>query len=240
MNSKFLGKIYEGYEVVDAFVNKKYNDRLYGKDKKYYGHRSYNYTLFNSQENNSITVSGNQLRLIDSGERTIYDMLHSSSRRCRNRQITEYKRQFKKNDFMMAAIEEAYKGIEKGHGGPFGCVIVKDGKIVGKGHNEVLKNNDCTCHGEIQAIRNACKKLNTFDLSGCDLYTSAKACPMCQGAIQWARISNVYEACNYEDTESIGFDDKVFFENPILGKELLRSEGQKLFKDYSEKDAKRY
>jgi len=146
----------------------------------------------------------------------------------------------RKETFMKQAIKEAYKGIEASDGGPFGCVIIKDGIIIGKGHNEVLKNNDCTCHGEMQAIRDACKNLNTFDLSGCELYTSAKACPMCQGAIQWARISKVYEACNYEDTEEIGFDDKNFFENPIQGEELLRGEGRKLFNDYLKLNAKRY
>ena len=86
--------------------------------------------------------------------------------------------------FMKAAIKEAYKGINSNEGGPFGCVIVKDGKIVGKGHYQVIKNNDCTCHGEMQAIRNACKRLKTFDLSGCELYSSSAPCPMCKGAIQ--------------------------------------------------------
>ena len=78
------------------------------------------------------------------------------------------------NKFMKAAIKEAYKGIENGDGGPFGAVIVKDGKIISKGHNMVLKNNDCTCHGEMMAIRNACKKLKTYDLSGCEIYTTGE------------------------------------------------------------------
>ena len=80
---------------------------------------------------------------------------------------------------MCSAIAEAYKGIRNRHGGPFGCVIVKDGKIVGKGHNRVLKNNDPTCHGEIAAIRNACMNLKTFDLSGCVMYTTGEPCQMC-------------------------------------------------------------
>ena len=118
----------------------------------------------------------------------------------------------KVNRFMRAAINEAYKGINKGEGGPFGCVIVKDGKIVGRGHNKVLLKNDCTCHGEMMAIRDACKKLGTFDLSGCDLYTTSSPCPMCEGAIQWSNIEHVYSGCTIEDAENIGFRDKVFYE----------------------------
>ena len=94
--------------------------------------------------------------------------------------------------FMKIAISEARKGISAGHGGPFGCVIVKDGKIVGKGHNEVVKRNDPTCHGEVMAIRDACKNIGSFDLSGCDLYTTAEPCPMCAGAIMWANIKKVW------------------------------------------------
>ncbi len=142
--------------------------------------------------------------------------------------------------FMKAAIKEAYKGINSNEGGPFGCVIVKDGKIVGKGHNQVIKNNDCTCHGEMQAIRNACKRLKTFDLSGCELYSSSAPCPMCKGAIQWARISKVYEACNYDDAEKLGFDDKEFSNTNLDKEELLRSEGIKLFEYYSDLEHKMY
>ena len=83
----------------------------------------------------------------------------------------------KTNKFMKAAIKEAYKGINKHEGGPFGSVIVKDGKIVGRGHNKVLLMHDCACHGEMMAIRDACKRLGTFDLSGCDLYTTSSPCP---------------------------------------------------------------
>ncbi|MCI6722600.1 nucleoside deaminase, partial [Treponema porcinum] len=91
-------------------------------------------------------------------------------------------------DFMKEALSEAYNGIENRHGGPFGTVIVRDGKIVGRGHNKVLLNRDPTCHGEMEAIRDACKNLDTFDLSGCELYTTAEPCPMCLGAILWANI----------------------------------------------------
>ena len=91
------------------------------------------------------------------------------------------------NKYMKVAIKEAKEGITQGHGGPFGVCIVKDNKIIGRGHNRVVLNNDCTCHGEMEAIRDACKNMNTFDLSGAALYTTGMPCPMCLGAIQWAR-----------------------------------------------------
>ena len=117
------------------------------------------------------------------------------------------------NKFMQLAIKEAEKGIEAGDGGPFGAVIVKDGKVVAKGHNRVVKNNDPTCHGEMDAIRRACKKLGTFDLTGCEIYTTGYPCPMCFCAILWANISKVYYGCNTTDTEIIGFRDKAFEES---------------------------
>lgn len=118
------------------------------------------------------------------------------------------------NAYMQIAIEEAKEGIRKGHGGPFGAVIVKNGEIIAKGHNHVVEYNDPTCHGEIDAIRKACKKLNTFDLSGCELYTTHAPCPMCDCAIKWANINKVYYGCTIEDTEAIGFRDKQFYEEP--------------------------
>lgn len=118
------------------------------------------------------------------------------------------------NAYMQIAIEEAREGIRQGHGGPFGAVIVKDGEIIAKGHNHVVEYNDPTCHGEIDAIRKACKKLNTFDLSGCELYTTHAPCPMCDCAIKWANINKVYYGCTIEDTEAIGFRDKQFYEEP--------------------------
>ena len=96
------------------------------------------------------------------------------------------------NAFMSAAISEAREGIEKGHGVPFGCVIVKDGRIIGRGHNEVVARRDPTCHGEIMAIRDACGNLSSFDLQGCELYTTAEPCPMCFGAILWANIGKIF------------------------------------------------
>lgn len=135
--------------------------------------------------------------------------------------------------FMSIAIEEAQKGIRAGHGGPFGCVIVKDGRIIGRGHNEVILRNDPTCHGEVMAIRDACGKLGTFDLSGCELYTTAEPCPMCAGAIKWANIAKVYYGCNIADTDSIGFRDKVFYESEEdSSEELDRDACLELFEEY--------
>ena len=141
---------------------------------------------------------------------------------------------------MEMAIEEAKKGILQGHGGPFGCVIVKNDEIVGKGHNEVLKNNDPTCHGEIMAIHEACKTLNTFDLTGCEVYTTGEPCPMCLAAILWANIEKVYYGCNIFDTEKIGFRDNKFYKfqnNPSqrqkMIKELDRDQCLKLYDLYN-------
>lgn len=111
---------------------------------------------------------------------------------------------------MQMAIDEARKGIRRQHGGPFGSVIVKDGKVVGKGHNRVLKNNDPTCHGEISAIRDACDNLQTYDLSGCELYTTGEPCHMCLCACLWANISKVWYGCTIEDNGRIGFRDDKF------------------------------
>lgn len=142
------------------------------------------------------------------------------------------------NKFMKMAINEAKKGINSGHGGPFGAVIVKDGKVISKGHNKVVANNDPTHHGEIDAIRKAGKKLKTFDLSGCEIYTTGYPCPMCFCAILWANIDKIYYGCNTTDTEIIGFRDKEFEENipnkhKTITKELNREECLKLYKDYA-------
>ncbi|MCQ2183226.1 MAG: nucleoside deaminase [Bacteroidales bacterium] len=124
------------------------------------------------------------------------------------------------NEYMQIAINEALDGITKGHGGPFGSVIIKDGKVVGKGHNRVLKNNDPTCHGEVDAIRKACYNLDTFDLSGCELYTTGEPCHMCLCACMWANISKVYYGCTIEDNARIGFRDEKF-DNVFQGRDKL-------------------
>ncbi len=113
--------------------------------------------------------------------------------------------------YMQAAIEEALEGIALRHGGPFGAVIVRDGRIVGRGHNRVLADNDPTCHGEIAAIRDACKSLGTYDLTGCELYTTGEPCPMCLFACLWANISRVYFGCTLEDNAAIGSSTFTLF-----------------------------
>ena len=113
---------------------------------------------------------------------------------------------------MKLAIKEAREGILNGDGGPFGAIIVKEGKIIGKGHNKVVRNNDPTCHGEVDAIRNACKELNTFDLKGADIYTTGEPCPMCLGAILWSNINNIYYGCSIQENEMIGFRDDIFYQ----------------------------
>ena len=142
------------------------------------------------------------------------------------------------NKFMKLAIQEAQKGISLGHGGPFGAVIVKDGKVISKGHNHVVANNDPTCHGEVDAIRKACKKLKTFDLTNCEIYTTGYPCPMCFCAILWANIDKVYYGCNTTDTEIIGFRDKEFEESiparkSKLCEEMDRNECLKLYDEYN-------
>lgn len=141
------------------------------------------------------------------------------------------------NKFMLEAIHEAQTGIRNGHGGPFGCVIVKDDKIIGRGHNQVVVNNDPTCHGEMMAIRDAAKNLNNFDLSGSILYTTGEPCPMCLGAILWANIEKVYYGCNILDTDKIGFRDDVFYkrlkDKSSFVYELDRDECLKLYNEYS-------
>lgn len=149
------------------------------------------------------------------------------------------------NKYMEIAIEEAYKGINKNEGGPFGSVIVKDGKVIASAHNQVVLNSDPTCHGEMQAIRAACAALGTFDLSGCELYTTAEPCPMCLSASLWANIEKIYYGCTIADTDRIGFRDEKFYnamnmklDAPGYLVRLDRDECLKLFEDYLEIEGK--
>ena len=149
---------------------------------------------------------------------------------------------------MKSAIKQAEAGIKNNEGGPFGSVVVKDGKIVGEGHNQVLKNADPTCHGEIQAIRDACAKLGSHDLSGCVLYTTGEPCPMCLSACLWANIEKIYYGCTIADNERIGFRDKVFYEmlggkagvTPDYLECIDRDECIALFSKYAEMDKEIY
>ena len=143
------------------------------------------------------------------------------------------------NAYMQMAVDEAREGIYNGDGGPFGCVIVRDGKVVGSGHNCVLTNDDSTCHGEIAAIRDAEQNLDTYDLDGCELYTTGEPCTMCLAAGLWANIEKVYYGCTIEDNAKIGFRDEAF--DDIFGgretltgyfEEIDRSACLKLFEEY--------
>lgn len=150
-------------------------------------------------------------------------------------------------DYMQIAIDEARYGITHRHGGPFGSVIVKEGQVVGRGHNRVLEKHDPTCHGEIEAIRDACRTLVTHDLSGCVLYTTGEPCPMCLCACMWANIATVYYGCTIGDNAQIGFRDQRFDE--LLGgrgqlKEYLvecdREACLKLFEEYRNMEHQTY
>ncbi|NLI57595.1 MAG: nucleoside deaminase [Clostridium sp.] len=148
--------------------------------------------------------------------------------------------------FMKEAVEEALKGVRENHGGPFGAVIVKNGEIISKAHNEVIKNNDPTDHAEMMAIREASKKLERFDLSDCELYTSCEPCPMCFAAIHWAKIKKVYYGCTREDAASIGFDDNYIYdvikgvakEKKVVLEQMGRDLGLKAFKQWEIKEDK--
>ncbi len=114
--------------------------------------------------------------------------------------------------YMKKAVDAALSGMRNNEGGPFGCVIVKNGEIVGKGNNKVTSTNDPTAHAEVTAIRDACKTLNSFQLDGCEIYTSCEPCPMCLGAIYWARPDKVYYGSNQQDAAKIGFDDEFIYQ----------------------------
>ena len=151
------------------------------------------------------------------------------------------------NKYMKIANELAQQNILTNHGGPFGAVIVKDGVIVGKGNNQVVLKNDPTAHAEIVAIRDACKTLNTFNLTGCEIYTNCYPCPMCLSAIIWSNIKVVYYGNTKEDADEIGFRDNIIYKylemekTPKDSKELLkiieidREENIKTFDNYKNK-----
>jgi guanine deaminase len=148
--------------------------------------------------------------------------------------------------FMRRAIELARQGIENNQGGPFGCVIAKDGRIVGEGCNEVTSTNDPTAHAEIVAIRAACRNLNSFQLDGCVVYTSCEPCPMCLGAIYWARPGAIFFAGTRDDAAAAGFDDELIYselekpneERQLKMQNMLREEAQEVFKRWNEKPDK--
>lgn len=148
--------------------------------------------------------------------------------------------------FMREAIRLSMENVQSGNGGPFGTVIVKNGKIIATGVNEVTKSNDPTAHAEMIAIRNACEELNSFQLDGCDIYCSCEPCPMCLGAIYWARPKSIYFANSKKDAAEINFDDNVIYqeiklpihERKLTTTQLLRNEAQSVFLQWQESENK--
>ena len=151
-----------------------------------------------------------------------------------------------KEFFMQKAIDLAKESMESGQGGPFGAIVVKDGEIIGKGSNRVTSDNDPTAHAEISAIRDACRNLKSFQLDGCDIYTSCEPCPMCLGAIYWARPKAVYFAATKDDAADAGFDDEFIYEEmekpvdkrKIPMEQLLRNKAQLVFTGWKKKEDK--
>jgi guanine deaminase len=155
----------------------------------------------------------------------------------------------KENEFMTEAIRLAVENVTVRNGGPFGAVVVKDGKIISRGYNQVTAGNDPTAHAEVVAIREACKALDTFQLDGCELYTSCEPCPMCLGAIYWARPSKVYFGSTKNDAAKINFDDAFIYEEierPLEKRslpfvQLMRDEALAAFQAWEKKaDKVRY
>lgn len=150
------------------------------------------------------------------------------------------------NAFMARAIRLSVENVRAGRGGPFGCVIVKDGSVVAEGVNQVTATNDPTAHAEVLAIRRACQKLGCFELRGCDLYTSCEPCPMCLSAIYWARIDRVYFASLAADAAKIGFDDSAIYgeiakprsERKIPMVQMMREESLATFRAWEENPGK--
>lgn len=150
------------------------------------------------------------------------------------------------NEYMAIAIKEAFKGMKKGEGGPFGAVIVRNNKIIALGNNQVIGTNDPTNHAEVVAIRRASNKLKRFDLSDCELYTSCEPCPMCFAAIHWAKLTKVYYGCTAKDAAKIGFDDKFIYDvikgtakrKQVKMIPLERKECLKAFEEWERKENK--
>lgn len=148
--------------------------------------------------------------------------------------------------FMRIAIRLSEQNVKKALGGPFGAVIVKDGKLIAKSANKVSLKNDPTAHAEISAIRLACKKLASFDLSGCVIYTSCEPCPMCLSAIYWAHIDKIYYANTKQDAAGIGFDDQFIYQEisrssnkrKLKSERILQNEASKAFRLWKESELK--
>jgi tRNA(Arg) A34 adenosine deaminase TadA len=150
------------------------------------------------------------------------------------------------NLFMVRAIQLSIESVRSGRGGPFGAVVVKEGSIIAEGVNQVTSTNDPTAHAEVLSIRQACQKLRLFELKGCELYTSCEPCPMCLGAIYWARISRVYYGNAAADAAKIGFDDSLIYgeivqphaQRAIPMIQMMRKEALAAFRAWTEKPNK--
>jgi len=148
--------------------------------------------------------------------------------------------------FMNEAVLLSERGVKDNDGGPFGCVIVREDMIIGRGYNKVTSTNDPTAHAEIIAIRNACNHLGTFNLDGCEIYTSCEPCPMCLGAIYWARPKIIYYANTREDAADIGFDDSMIYREinkdvknrKIPAVHIQNAEAKKIFLEWEDKKGK--
>lgn len=148
--------------------------------------------------------------------------------------------------FMQIAIALSEEGMNSGKGGPFGAIVVKDGEIIGRGSNQVTSTNDPTAHAEVTAIRDACKNINDFQLNGCTIYTSCEPCPMCLGAIYWARPERIVFGCSRKDAADIGFDDDFLYKEIVLPidqraiptEQLCQEEGLKVFQAWENLEGK--
>jgi guanine deaminase len=151
------------------------------------------------------------------------------------------------NFFMARAIQLSVESVHSGRGGPFGAVIVRNGEIIAEGVNRVTSSNDPTAHAEVVAIRQACAKLGTFELKDCELYSSCEPCPMCLGAIYWARLSRIYYGNTAQDAAAIGFDDSFIYselqvvpaERHVPAQQMMRDEALAAFRAWAEKPDKK-
>ncbi len=149
-----------------------------------------------------------------------------------------------RDSFMQQAIQRAVENVRSGRGGPFGAIVVKDGQVIAIGTNSVTSTNDPTAHAEVAAIREACRVLGTFQLKGCEIYTSCEPCPMCLGAIYWARPDRVYFAATASDAAEAGFDDSFIYEElkqpqrerKIPFEPMMREAGLEPFREWMRKD----
>jgi len=151
--------------------------------------------------------------------------------------------------FMQRVLELSQQGMQKGHGGPFGCVIVKDGTVVGEAHNEVLSSNDPTAHAELLAVRRASAKLQTSNLSGCELYTNGAPCCMCMSSMLWARIDRAHYVLSMDDSRAIGLGDEPFYEElarpldrrqiiPMIQEPELREQARAVYETWAKRPNK--